>query len=209
MGAAMAADCVVVDGARMHAGELAARVAPFEAIDPQRDLGPAPFGAMVRIYSKTQLAEMLGHGAESLPETLCVERRREPIPESKWREALERAISGCDAQIELREFPKHQFPIGELQFAKTGIVLGATTSLWRGSLLLPDKQTIPVWVRAAIRVPAKRWNVTGPIQAGSRIAESDVAQESGWFAGVPCHHTERSEERRVGKECRSRWSPYH
>src|SRR5256885_10724345 len=23
------------------------------------------------------------------------------------------------------------------------------------------------------------------------------------------HHSERSEERRVGKECRSRWSPYH
>src|SRR2546429_5115702 len=23
------------------------------------------------------------------------------------------------------------------------------------------------------------------------------------------HHKERSEERRVGKECRSRWSPYH
>src|SRR5258708_34447755 len=23
------------------------------------------------------------------------------------------------------------------------------------------------------------------------------------------HRTERSEERRVGKECRSRWSPYH
>ena len=22
-------------------------------------------------------------------------------------------------------------------------------------------------------------------------------------------HSERSEERRVGKECRSRWSPYH
>jgi len=23
------------------------------------------------------------------------------------------------------------------------------------------------------------------------------------------HYTQRSEERRVGKECRSRWSPYH
>ena len=23
------------------------------------------------------------------------------------------------------------------------------------------------------------------------------------------HHSARSEERRVGKECRSRWSPYH
>ena len=25
----------------------------------------------------------------------------------------------------------------------------------------------------------------------------------------PHHHPNRSEERRVGKECRSRWSPYH
>ena len=25
----------------------------------------------------------------------------------------------------------------------------------------------------------------------------------------PIIHTTRSEERRVGKECRSRWSPYH
>src|SRR2546426_12834131 len=28
--------------------------------------------------------------------------------------------------------------------------------------------------------------------------------------GLPCvDYIERSEERRVGKECRSRWSPYH
>ena len=27
--------------------------------------------------------------------------------------------------------------------------------------------------------------------------------------GVNCIPAERSEERRVGKECRSRWSPYH
>ena len=26
---------------------------------------------------------------------------------------------------------------------------------------------------------------------------------------VSARHPERSEERRVGKECRSRWSPYH
>src|SRR5256885_16763981 len=28
-------------------------------------------------------------------------------------------------------------------------------------------------------------------------------------AGAICGMVERSEERRVGKECRSRWSPYH
>ena len=32
-----------------------------------------------------------------------------------------------------------------------------------------------------------------------------------WFnmAGILSKMIERSEERRVGKECRSRWSPYH
>src|SRR3989449_6762967 len=34
--------------------------------------------------------------------------------------------------------------------------------------------------------------------AGARHAAENVAQQAG-----------RSEERRVGKECRSRWSPYH
>src|SRR5256885_8004304 len=29
------------------------------------------------------------------------------------------------------------------------------------------------------------------------------------FSHSQTDHTERSEERRVGKECRSRWSPYH
>src|SRR5437762_4389291 len=29
------------------------------------------------------------------------------------------------------------------------------------------------------------------------------------FSGGPCSGRDRSEERRVGKECRSRWSPYH
>ena len=29
------------------------------------------------------------------------------------------------------------------------------------------------------------------------------------FTALSCQETTRSEERRVGKECRSRWSPYH
>jgi len=30
-----------------------------------------------------------------------------------------------------------------------------------------------------------------------------------WTIDTSRHAIERSEERRVGKECRSRWSPYH
>src|SRR3712207_812815 len=31
----------------------------------------------------------------------------------------------------------------------------------------------------------------------------------GWVSDVQGYRYQRSEERRVGKECRSRWSPYH
>ena len=34
-------------------------------------------------------------------------------------------------------------------------------------------------------------------------------KENGNFVKISLSHLERSEERRVGKECRSRWSPYH
>src|SRR2546425_11803719 len=38
---------------------------------------------------------------------------------------------------------------------------------------------------------------------------SDRVREKVTFALSVSHEPERSEERRVGKECRSRWSPYH
>ena len=40
------------------------------------------------------------------------------------------------------------------------------------------------------------------------IIEYGVAARP-YIAQVECAALERSEERRVGKECRSRWSPYH
>src|SRR2546430_14802923 len=37
----------------------------------------------------------------------------------------------------------------------------------------------------------------------------ELARVVGIFAGLGVRTVRRSEERRVGKECRSRWSPYH
>ena len=39
------------------------------------------------------------------------------------------------------------------------------------------------------------------------IRRADVKADHGWMALEL--EADRSEERRVGKECRSRWSPYH
>ena len=50
----------------------------------------------------------------------------------------------------------------------------------------------------------------------SQLYQKNKRVEAGWitqvlaaFGGVAQTARSRSEERRVGKECRSRWSPYH
>ena len=58
------------------------------------------------------------------------------------------------------------------------------------------------WLKAKVRGTP---NNTGD---GLKMALDIGATKHGLFDG--CHATRmRSEERRVGKECRSRWSPYH
>src|SRR5258708_23812021 len=43
-----------------------------------------------------------------------------------------------------------------------------------------------------------------------QAGDSNPNESANCEAGIPCgFNQERSEERRVGKECRSRWSPYH
>ena len=42
-----------------------------------------------------------------------------------------------------------------------------------------------------------------------KMLRSDLARDSIFQARFHREATTRSEERRVGKECRSRWSPYH
>src|SRR2546430_14885818 len=48
----------------------------------------------------------------------------------------------------------------------------------------------------------------GSRKAGLRAFEQELAGSGGSPSRAP-QGAQRSEERRVGKECRSRWSPYH
>ena len=41
------------------------------------------------------------------------------------------------------------------------------------------------------------------------LGRQALAEGLGILEIASMHHHARSEERRVGKECRSRWSPYH
>src|SRR2546427_6229949 len=64
----------------------------------------------------------------------------------------------------------------------------------------------------ALPISAFRKLQVGPAQPeplGHRAAESDQEFSERDHAMPPSPAADRSEERRVGKECRSRWSPYH
>ena len=52
---------------------------------------------------------------------------------------------------------------------------------------------------ASESAPERPGGVGGSVQVANPFATCDTLEEV----------EERSEERRVGKECRSRWSPYH
>jgi len=55
------------------------------------------------------------------------------------------------------------------------------------------------------------WKRGGTSRHGVQSAENPDGIKATEYMLVPtsCSNCERSEERRVGKECRSRWSPYH
>src|SRR3712207_4003151 len=47
------------------------------------------------------------------------------------------------------------------------------------------------------------------VTTSEEIEAALACEPNGAFLGSSYYRTPRSEERRVGKECRSRWSPYH
>src|SRR5256885_16135202 len=53
---------------------------------------------------------------------------------------------------------------------------------------------------------ARDWTQVVDQKRGANVRLRDVSDETGLLA---LQGPQRSEERRVGKECRSRWSPYH
>ena len=74
----------------------------------------------------------------------------------------------------------------------------------RRAMLVPDTQIHGLLVEQEVGWQPLRVDLVFPVLHG-RNGEDGTVQGLLQLAGIPY----RSEERRVGKECRSRWSPYH
>src|SRR2546430_12033393 len=72
-------------------------------------------------------------------------------------------------------------------------------------ILCPNKMAVQMSAGRRPRVP---WN-SAHSPSGTTIWDTIEMYSGDRVSPVPWSPPVRSEERRVGKECRSRWSPYH
>src|SRR5256885_6615747 len=72
---------------------------------------------------------------------------------------------------------------------------------------------LPILVAASHRAQLVLAALLGPLGHALGVGAGECAvgldRVEVRLPSVPLRHRPRSEERRVGKECRSRWSPYH
>ena len=84
------------------------------------------------------------------------------------------------------EAPQHRFPTGEILFNRSGIVASrGSVQLWRGALILPDKSSIPVWVRVELQSRRRATILQHAVAAGAALTAQDYTQDEIWAPG-PC-----------------------
>src|SRR2546430_14407334 len=113
-------------------------------------------------------------------------------------------------------FKKHPIGAGPYKFVSTHpgieVVLEAFTGYWRR---VPNVKTlvmrsVPEATTRALMLKTGEADIAYALDG----PDAEDIQKTPGLQVVPSKHAsifwiERSEERRVGKECRSRWSPYH
>ena len=100
-------------------------------------------------------------------------------------------IPASDAPLDITLEASYSDPNGEIQS------LQSRQRIWPAAVVAGIKTEGWVSVNKDLKLQALALNTDGTPKANAKLNVRAVA------------HTTRSEERRVGKECRSRWSPYH
>ena len=80
---------------------------------------------------------------------------------------------------------------------------------YNDTLLRIGGRSLPEAARPTTARPMRNDDPSGIATRLEQMAEAEVQMQILSPAASPPYAEKRSEERRVGKECRSRWSPYH
>ena len=104
--------------------------------------------------------------------------------------------------IDVEDFPEARKPAYKLK-VDFGEEIGIKKSSAQITDLYNKEELVGTQVVAVVNFPSKQ---IGPIR--SECLVTGFYRDDGAVV-LARPDSERSEERRVGKECRSRWSPYH
>src|SRR2546422_10062957 len=94
------------------------------------------------------------------------------------------------------EFMQYRNPVGAGPSSKTCPRWESACADRTSVRAMKSERSVRLWMFAAS---------SGFVKLGHPVPDSNLSSEE--KSGSP--DTTRSEERRVGKECRSRWAPYH
>ena len=100
---------------------------------------------------------------------------------------------------------KELFSYGQLSRAELARLLGLNRSS-SGSII---SELVERSLVREVPEPGHKPNVKGRSGRPGILLELEPLAAGFVGAEIGVEHISRSEERRVGKECRSRWSPYH
>ena len=98
-----------------------------------------------------------------------------------------------------------QLSTASKMFCTCAVAFGAPPNTLTCPVCLGLPGSLPVLNRRAVE-----FGIRTALALECRIhPESQFHRKNYYYPDLPKNYQIRSEERRVGKECRSRWSPYH
>ena len=183
--------CVRIEGGRIVSKDLAAVEPAFTSVPADSVIGLAPAAGLQRTLSPTELsriAHSLG-ATVAVTQGICVERASELLTEARLRAAMEPVLSNQDVQIDIVDFSRYPVPIGELEFALSGLPRPSSSRpdaavIWRGRVKFDERRTMTIWASVRISSEGAWVEAATPIAANMEIRADQVVLKSGRVYGL-------------------------
>jgi flagella basal body P-ring formation protein FlgA len=183
--------CVRIEGEHIAAKDLAGVVPAFASIPADSAIGLAPAPGLRRNLSAAELSRIAqGLGASAaITEGICVEGASELLTEARLIAAIEPVLSRPDVQIDIVDFSRYPVPIGELEFALSGLPRPSSSRpdapvVWRGRVKYGGRRTMTIWASVRISSEGSWVEAATPIPANAEIRADQVALKSGRVYGL-------------------------
>ncbi|MBZ5611667.1 MAG: flagellar basal body P-ring formation chaperone FlgA [Acidobacteriia bacterium] len=177
------AGCLAVSSGKILAGDLAATVPAFQALDPATPLGFTPLAGTERVLSSRELRLLAREHAldlqdQSIPD-VCVMRLVEPLSRQAIEETLRGALGIPGARLDVIEFSNQPLPPGRLEFPLSGLNQPPVSRpedpvIWRGRLTYDGQRSVSLWARVRIAVERTWFVAAENIPAGQLIRAGDI-----------------------------------